>query len=172
MFGNRKLLECAVWLVLAGLCASASDAQFDKCNHIVMHLWPEVVATEELKHFHLSWVAHEGVVMTFSKTIEEHENALEYVYKCLYDAELYISPKKFKPYTIRFNCLGHYHDECGLQASTDKLEIIRKWPMLSSYHDVQQFLGLVEYISRFLPNVLAYTTPLSGMCTNGLPFIW
>jgi hypothetical protein len=35
---------------------------------------------------------------------------------------------------------------------------------------VQQFLGLVEYIS--LPNVSAYTMPLSGMCANGLSFIW
>jgi hypothetical protein len=96
----------------------------------------------------------------------------EYVYKCLYDTELYISPKKFKPYAIRFNCLGHYHDEHGLQASTNKLEIIRKWPTPLSYHDVQWFLGLVEYISRFLLNVSAYTTPLSGMCVNGLPFIW
>ena len=34
------------------------------------------------------------------------------------------------------------------------------------------FLGLVEYISQFLPNVSAYTTPLSGMCANGLPFLW
>jgi Reverse transcriptase (RNA-dependent DNA polymerase) len=117
------------------------------------------------------WVYLDDIYI-FSKTIEEHENALKYVYKCLYDTELYISPKKFKPYTIRFNCLGHYCDKRGLQASTDKLEIICKWPTLLFYHDVQRFLGLVEYISRFLPNVLAYTMPLSGMCTNGLPFIW
>src|SRR5271154_977904 len=37
---------------------------------------------------------------------------------------------------------------------------------------MQLFLGLVEYISCFLPNVSAYTTPLSGMCSNGLPFVW
>jgi RNase H-like domain found in reverse transcriptase len=85
---------------------------------------------------------------------------------------LYISPKRIKPYAIRFNCLGHYHDERGLQASTNKLEIIHKWPTLSSYHDMQRFLGLVEYISQFLPNVSAYTMPLSRMCSNGLPFIW
>jgi hypothetical protein len=30
----------------------------------------------------------------------------------------------------------------------------------------------MEHISRFLPNVLAYTTLLSGMCSNGLPFDW
>jgi hypothetical protein len=117
------------------------------------------------------WVYLDDIFI-FSKTLEEHENALEYVFQCLHTEQLYISPNKFKPYAIRFNCLGHYRDENGLQASTDKLELIRKWPTPSSYHDVQRFLGLVEYISRFLPNISAYTTPLSGMCSNGLPFIW
>ena len=117
------------------------------------------------------WVYIDDIYV-FSKTLEEHENALEYVFKCLHDEQLYISPKKLKPYAIRFECLGHYRDENGLRASTDKLELIRNWPTPSSYHDVQRFLGLVEYISRFLPNISAFTTPLSGMCSNGLPFIW
>jgi RNase H-like domain found in reverse transcriptase/Reverse transcriptase (RNA-dependent DNA polymerase)/Integrase zinc binding domain len=117
------------------------------------------------------WVYLDDIYI-FTKTLEQHENALEYVYNCLYKEQLYISPNKLKPYAIRFNCLGHYRDEHGLTASTDKLELIRNWPTPSSYHDVQRFLGLVEYISRFLPNVSAFTTPLSGMCSNGLPFIW
>ena len=50
-------------------------------------------------------------IYIFSKTLEGHKNALEYVFKCLYDEQLYISPKKLKPYAIWFNCLGHYHDE-------------------------------------------------------------
>lgn len=117
------------------------------------------------------WVYLDDIYV-FSNTIEQHENALAYVHTCLTEEQLYISPKKFMPYAIRFNCLGHYRDENGLHASADKLELIRKWPTPSSYHDVQRFLGLVEYISRFLPNVSAYTTPLSGMCSNGLPFVW
>ena len=117
------------------------------------------------------WVYLDDIYI-FSKTIEEHENALEYVFNCLKRKQLFISPTKLKPYAIRFNCLGHTRDENGLRASTDKLELIRNWPMPLSYHNVQRFLGLVEYISRFLPNVSAYTMPLSGMCANGLPFLW
>ena len=117
------------------------------------------------------WVYIDDIYV-FTNTIQEHEVALAYVLKCLKDNKLYISPKKFRPYALRFNCLGHYRDEYGLQASSDKLALIRNWPTPASYHDVQRFLGLVEYISRFLPNVSAYTTPLSGMCSNGLPFVW
>jgi hypothetical protein len=110
-------------------------------QRLMTHVFRERIGTEV-------WVYPDDIYI-FSKTLEEHKNALEYIYNCLYDAELYISPKKFKPYAIRFNCLGHYCDERGLQASTDKLEIIRKWPMPSSYHDMQQFLGLMEYIDSF-----------------------
>jgi hypothetical protein len=92
------------------------------------------------------WVYLDDIYI-FSKTIEEHENALEYVFNCLKREQLFISPTKLKPYAIRFNCLGHTRDENGLRASTDKLELIRNWPTPSSYHDVQRFLGLVEYIS-------------------------
>lgn len=117
------------------------------------------------------WVYLDDIYI-FSNDIEKHEDALLYVYECLEREHLYISANKFKPYAIRFNCLGHYRDENGLQVSADKLDLIRKWPKPSTFHDVQRFLGLVEYISRFLPNISAFTTPLSGMCSNGIPFEW
>jgi hypothetical protein len=69
-------------------------------QRLMMHIFREQIGTEV-------WVYLDNIYI-FSKTLEEHKNALEYVYKCLYDTELYISPKKFKPYAIRFNCLGHY----------------------------------------------------------------
>jgi len=78
------------------------------------------------------WVYLDNIYI-FTKTLEQHENALGYVYDCLYKEQLYISLNKFKLYAIRFNCLGHYRDERGLTASTNKLELIRNWPTLSSY---------------------------------------
>jgi hypothetical protein len=71
------------------------------------------------------------------------------------------------------NTIEKHEDTLGyiLKCLTDKMELIQKWPTPLLYHDVQQFLGLVEYISQFLPNVSAYMT-LSGMCSNRLPFVW
>ena len=89
------------------------------------------------------WVYLDDIYI-FTDTIPEHENALQYVFDCLKRECLYIGPHKFKPYTIRFKCLGHYRDEYGLQASADKLDIIRNWPMPASYHEVQRFLHSVE----------------------------
>jgi hypothetical protein len=72
------------------------------------------------------WVYIDDIYV-FTNTIEEHKNVLEYVLKCLTDEKLYISPKKFRPYATRFNCLRHYQDKHGLHASTDKLELIQNW---------------------------------------------
>ena len=117
------------------------------------------------------WVYLDNIY-AFTDTIEQHKNVLEYVLKCLKDEQLYISPKKLRSYTIHFTCLGHYQDENGLHTSADKLDLIRKWLTPSSYHNMQRFLGLIEYILQFLPSVSVYTMLLSRMCSNGLPFIW
>ena len=73
------------------------------------------------------WVYLDDIYI-FTSTIEQHEDSLKYVLDCLKREHLYISPAKFKPYAIRFNCLGHYRDKNRLHASADKLESIRKWP--------------------------------------------
>ena len=60
----------------------------------------------------------------------------------------------------------------GLHCDTDKLSRIRNWREPRTYLDVQRFLGLVQYLSHFLPDVTAYTGPLSNMVRNGKAFEW
>ncbi len=38
--------------------------------------------------------------------------------------------------------------------------------------EVLCFLGLIEYLTCFLPNISAYTGPLQTICTNNIPFRW
>ena len=59
------------------------------------------------------WVYLDNIYI-FWKTIEEHKNALKYVFHCLKCEQLFISPTKLKPYAIRFNCLGHMCKVCVL----------------------------------------------------------
>src|SRR6266481_700406 len=70
------------------------------------------------------------------------------------------------------DCLGHVITEAGIQACADKLQKIRDWQQPRNYHDVQRFLGLVQYLAHFLPDITAYTSPLSTCTRNGKPFVW
>ncbi len=108
----------------------------------------------------------------FSDTIDDHEKHLELVFQRLRDNELYLKATKCELYAEEIDCLGHKIDDRGLHADTDKLGIIRNWRVPRNYHDVQKFLGLVNYLAHFLPDISAWTTPISDMSRNGQPFFW
>jgi len=69
----------------------------------------------------------------------------------------------------KVDCLGHMIDEKVLHADADKMVKIRDWSRPCNYKDVQRFLGLVQYLAHFLPDITSYTGPLT---MNGTPFYW
>jgi len=85
---------------------------------------------------------------------------------------LYISAQKFFPYAERVDVLGHIIDDDGIHADIDKMAKIRSWGAPSDYNAVLRFLGLVEYVSAFMPDVSKWTSVLQGMCSGGRPFEW
>jgi hypothetical protein len=111
-------------------------------------------------------------VFMFSRTIEEHEKHLRFVFMRLRENKLFFKWLKCDLYAKNMECLGHIINDNGIQPDVDKLQRIRDWRTPQNYHDVQQFVGLVNYVANFLPDVMAYTAPLQGMVQNGTPFFW
>lgn len=111
-------------------------------------------------------------VFIYSDTFEEHEKLLAYVLRRLGEERLFISAKKLDIYSPSMDCLGHKIDDEGLHSDADKMARIRDWPVPSSYKDIQRFLGLVQYLQHFMPDVSAYASILSGMSKNGRKFSW
>ena len=54
----------------------------------------------------------------------------------------------------------------------NKIQCIREWRRPRMFNDMQCFLGLVQYLAHYMPDISAYTTPLSGCVRNGRPFEW
>ena len=102
----------------------------------------------------------------FSDTIEEDEEHLCIVFEQLRQAKLYLSKAKCDLYLKQMDCLGHLIDDRGLHADKDKMDHIRNWRTPCSFLEVQRFLGLVNYLAHFLPEVSGYTNPLANMCQN------
>ena len=111
-------------------------------------------------------------IFIFSYTMEEHERHLEEVFDVLRRAKLYLSASKFDLYSERMDCLGHVIDDQGIHADEDKMHCIRDWRTPQSFGEIQRFLGLVQYIAHFMPDVSAYTTPLANAGRNHRPFQW
>jgi hypothetical protein len=111
-------------------------------------------------------------IFIYSNSIEEHEQHLKVVFDRLRVNVLYLKWSKCNLYAKHIDCLGHMIDDQGIHSDTDKLARIREWQTPRDYTDIQWFVGLVNYLGDFLPEVASYTGPLMVMTQNGAPFHW
>jgi Reverse transcriptase (RNA-dependent DNA polymerase) len=102
-------------------------------------------------------------LFVYSDTVEEHQQHLKKVFVRLHECKYYVRAEKCKLFAERVDCLGHMIDNKGLHADADKMAKIRKWNRPHNYNDIQRFLGLVQYLAHFLPDISVYTSPLAGM---------
>ena len=89
----------------------------------------------------------------FSNTLEEHERHLRLVLDALTKAEFYLEHEKCDLYAEKLDCLRHMIAERGVHADTDKMVRIREWRKPHNLNEVQQFVGLVEYLAQFMPDM-------------------
>ena len=111
-------------------------------------------------------------IFVFSDSVEDHEKHLKIVFELLRKNLFYLREDKVQLYAEVVECLGHKIDDKGIHADGDKMARIRDWKQPRTYNDVQRFLGLVQYISPYLPDISAFTSPLAAMNSNHQPFHW
>lgn len=111
-------------------------------------------------------------IFIFSDSIGEHQEHIQLVVDRLRETRMVLNPKKCDFFSKRMDCLGHIIDDQGIHADSSKMALIQNWRTPRSYHDVQRFLGLVQYIQHFMPNVSVFTAPLSAITRNGHEFTW
>ena len=63
-------------------------------------------------------------------------------------------------FSSNVDCLGHVIDNNGIHAESDKMQRIQEWRTPWNYNEVQKFLGLVQYLAQFMPDITAYTTQI------------
>ena len=102
-------------------------------------------------------------IIIWSQSVEEHERNITLVLEALQNAHLYCSSKKSALFNTEINFLGHTISQRGIEADGSKVEQILNWPTPKSAKEVRQFLGLVRYISAFLPALAEHTTVLTPL---------
>ena len=111
-------------------------------------------------------------IFIFSDSLEDHERHIRDVFERLRQQKFYLKNDKCELFAKAMDCLGHRIDDQGVHADEDKMSKIRDWRTPRTFNDVQRFLGLVQYVAPYMPDVTTYTGPLSSMCRNNVPFIW
>jgi len=59
--------------------------------------------------------------------------------------------------------LEHIIDDQGLRVSPEKIARIEAWTTPKHKKQLQEFLGVVNYISQFIPHLASITAPLTSL---------
>lgn len=107
-------------------------------------------------------------IIIWSMTLAEHIRNVRLVLDALRAASLYCSLKKTSLFCTELNFLGHHISRDGIQADANKAIKIVQWPTPRTATDVRQFLGLVRYLSAFLPGLasLRQSSGRQDSCTR------
>ena len=80
----------------------------------------------------------------------------------LIESQFYLSRSKLDLFSDKTDCLGHVIDDNGIHTKLDKC----------GKSGNGEFLGLVQYLALYMPEIMAYTTSLSGSAQNNRTFQW
>ena len=105
-------------------------------------------------------------VVIWSKSIANHTCDIQQVLEALCASGLYLNPKKCHFYQMEIDFLGHHISTRGIEANSSKVDKILNWPVPKSATNVRSFLGLVHYISVYLPNLVGHTCVLTPLTTK------
>src|SRR6202050_4221237 len=88
---------------------------------------------------------------------------------------LYCSPRKSQLFCTEVDFLRHHISIHSIKPDPSKIKCIINWPVPKSSTEVSAFLGLVHYITDFLPNLAKRThilTPLTHKMADKLFPSW
>lgn len=103
---------------------------------------------------------------------EEHDIRLEKVLRRLNEWNVVLNEGKCVYKVSEMKFLGHILSAEGIKADEDKLESIRLFREPKSGEEVRSFLGLVNYVSKFIPNLATLTYPLRQLTAQKQNFAW
>ncbi|GJP84276.1 hypothetical protein CLOP_g14339 [Closterium sp. NIES-67] len=111
-------------------------------------------------------------ILIYSKTREQHLKDLEAVFQRLQQHRLITKGSKCEFLKQELEFLGHVISMEGIRIDPKKLRAIQEWQAPTNLQQLQSFLGFVNYVRRFIPNMAGLTGPLTDLLQKGTFYEW
>ena len=111
-------------------------------------------------------------VLVHGKTQKDHDERLTLVLSRLQAAGVTLNQEKckFSQTSVRF--LGHVVDHTGIQPDPEKIAAITHVRTPKNVGDIRRFLGMINQLSKFSPNLAEETQPLRELLSKERAWVW
>ena len=116
-------------------------------------------------------ICHIDDVLIHAEEKETHDQLVHAVLKRLHEAGITLNDKcEFAKSSVKF--LGHIIDGSGIRPDPKKLEAIQNYPAPTNVTELQRFMGMVNQLAKFLPNLSKLNAPLRQLLHKEAAWLW
>ena len=106
------------------------------------------------------------------KTKAEHDNRLIEVLERAKANNVKFNPEKFQFRVKEVKYMGLIISNEGIKADKSHVRAINELDQPQNKKDVRRLLGMINFLSKFIPNVSKITAPLRELLKNNVDFYW
>ena len=111
-------------------------------------------------------------IVIFGKSRAEHDHNLRAVMQRAHEAGIRFNADKCRICCSELPFSGHIISSTGLKLDPGKVESISNMDPTTSLNDLQTFLFLVQFLSRFIPNLASVAAVLWDLTKSSSEFQW
>jgi len=111
-------------------------------------------------------------ILIFTKTEEEHEQAVWRVLEILVEHKLFLCPGKCEFHQKQIEYLGLVISENKVAMDPVKVAGVCDWPTPENRTDVQAFIGFVNFYCRFIQDFSTIARPLFDLTCSNKTWDW
>ncbi|VDH89666.1 Hypothetical predicted protein [Mytilus galloprovincialis] len=104
--------------------------------------------------------------------LDEHDSNLRRVLQISREKDMKLNDDKLEVGVTEVTYFGHVITSSGLRADPHKVQAISDMPPPSNKAEVQTILGMVNYLSKFAPNLAEITSPMRAILNKDVEFAW
>ena len=111
-------------------------------------------------------------IIVYGRTQEEHDTALQAVFQRLLESNLTLNKDKCEYNKSSIDFYGYTFSSEGISADPKKVESIQNASVPANATELRSLLGLVNYVSRFIPDYATITAPLRELTKKNAKWEW
>ncbi|XP_063955561.1 uncharacterized protein K02A2.6-like [Lytechinus pictus] len=111
-------------------------------------------------------------ILIYGPSESVHDQRLKQVLERCREKCIKLNPDKCHIRQTQVTYMGHIVSTEGLKPDPKKIEAITKMPTPQSKKGVQQFLGMVNYLGKFIPNLTEKSAPIRLLLEKDVAWHW
>ena len=111
-------------------------------------------------------------ILVWGTNTVQHEDRLSKLLERLRSIGLQLNKDKCKIGLTEIPYIGHLLSEQGVKPDPSKVDAILNMPCPTNKQDLQRFMGMLAYLSKFIPNMAEESAPLRRLLEKNVQWQW